>query len=157
MTGPGFLDHARLLHGPWRAFERDVARLLIQNGFSDVRLVGGSGDAGADVLGVKASDLWVFQCKHTTTSPPPKSAIAEVVNAAAVYGASRMVVAVSRPPSAGFWNEIKRFARQDLTVDVATPHVLLDLMATSPEYAAGRRALYDYQRDAAAGTSGGPY
>lgn len=28
-----FLDAERLLKGPWQAFERDVARLLVCNGF----------------------------------------------------------------------------------------------------------------------------
>ena len=145
----GFLDRTRLLHGPWRAFERDVARLMIANGFSDVRLVGGPGDHGADVLGTKAGELWVFQCKHTTTSGPPKGAVSEVVQAAAVYGARRMVVAVSRPPSGAFVEEIKRFQRQGLQVEVADPQVLLDLMAASPEYPPGHRQLYDYQQEAA--------
>ncbi len=52
-----FLNTQRLLKGPWQAFERDVARLLICNGFEDVRVVGGSGDAGADVIGVKNGEL----------------------------------------------------------------------------------------------------
>ncbi len=56
------IDIARLEDGKrgrdLRAFERDVARLLVCNGFEDVRLIGGSGDAGADVLGVKNSELW---------------------------------------------------------------------------------------------------
>jgi superfamily II DNA or RNA helicase len=145
----GFLDRARLLHGPWRAFERDVARLMIANGFHDVRLVGGPGDRGADVLGMKDDELWVFQCKHTTRSPPPKEAIQEVVTAGAFYGARRMVVAVSRAPSEGFYDEVKRFARQGLTVEIATPQVLLDLMTSSPEYAPSRRGLYEYQRHSA--------
>ncbi len=42
-----FLNTQRLLRGPWQAFERDVARLLLVNGFSDVRVVGGTGDAGS--------------------------------------------------------------------------------------------------------------
>lgn len=149
MLEPGFLDRARLLHGPWQAFERDVARLMLQNGFDDVRLVGGPGDRGADVLGVKQGQLWVFQCKHTTRGTPPKEAVGEVVEAARVYGASRMVVAVSRVPGAGLQEEIKRYARQGLTVEVATPEVLLNLMADSPEYAPSHRTLHDYQREAA--------
>ena len=145
----GFLDRERLLYGSWKAFERDIARLLIQNGFGNVRVVGGPGDGGADVLGVKEKELWVFQCKHTTTQSPPKAAVSEVVRAAAFYGASRMVVAVSRAPGSGFTAEIARFARQDLDVEVATPAALLDLMAGSPEYAPSRKALYDYQHEAA--------
>src|SRR5262249_33775300 len=128
---PGFLDRARLMRGPWQAFERDVARLMIANGFEEVRLVGGTGDKGGDVLGVKDGELWVVQCKHTTKSGPPKEAIGEVVEAARVYGARRMVVAVSRAPGVGFHDEIKRYAQQGLKVEVATPEVLLGLMSES--------------------------
>jgi superfamily II DNA or RNA helicase len=137
------------MHGPWRAFERDVARLMIANGFDDVRLVGGSGDHGGDVLGTKNGELWTVQCKHTTKSGPPKEAVGEVVEAARFYGAARMVVAVSRAPGIGFYDEIKRYSRQGLKVEIATPEVLLGLMAGSPEYPLARKDLYDYQRHAA--------
>lgn len=135
------------MHGPWQAFERDVARLMIANGFDDVRLVGGSGDHGGDVLGTKSGELWVIQCKHTTKSGPPKEAVGEVVEAARFYGARRMVVAVSRAPGVGFHEEIKRYARQGLTVETAAPEVLLNLMAESPEYPRSRKELRDYQRE----------
>src|SRR5260370_39946269 len=100
-----FLDSRRLLNGHWQAFERDVARLLLANGFEDVRIVGGTGDKGADVLGVQRGKLWVFQCKHTKTTPPPKDAIVEVVEAAKFYEADRIVVATSRPPAEAFLAE----------------------------------------------------
>ncbi|MBA4388343.1 MAG: DNA helicase [Verrucomicrobia bacterium] len=146
--GEGFLSRARLLRGPWQAFERDVARLMLQNGFADVRIVGGSGDKGADVLGVKDGHLWVFQCKHTTSGPPPKAAVSEVVEAGRFYKAHRIVVAVSRPPSDSFYEAVAKYQRQGLTVEIATPEVLLDLMASSPEYVPLRRDLRDYQREA---------
>ena len=145
MQPSGFLDERRLLYGPWKAFERDVARLLIVNGFGDVRVVGGSGDRGADVLGVKNGELWVWQCKHTTTSSPPKAAVREVVEAARYYGADRMVVATSRPPGRGLLEEKARFERQGLKIDLATPAVLLRRMRSSREYAPSRRTLRDYQ------------
>jgi superfamily II DNA or RNA helicase len=137
------------MHGPWRAFERDVARLLIANDFEDVRLVGGSGDHGGDVLGSKGQELWVVQCKHTTKSGPPKEAVGEVVEAARFYRARRMIVAVSRAPSTAFHNEVKRYARQGLKIEIATPEVLLGLMGESREYPHARKALHDYQRNAA--------
>lgn len=143
----GFLNEQRLLHGPWKAFERDVARLLVANGFDDVRIVGGSGDCGGDVLGVQRNELWVFQCKHTTVSCPPKEAIGEVVRAAKFYGAKRMVVATSRPPSEGFLQEKDRYERTGLKIQIAAPSNLLTLMAKTPEYPPGRRVLRDYQTD----------
>ena len=148
MQFAGFLDERRLLYGPWKAFERDVARLLLVNGFSDVRVVGGSGDRGADVLGVKNGTLWVWQCKHTTSSSPPKAAVREVVEAARYYEAERMVVATSRPPGPGFLEEKARFERQGLKIALAPPGVLLKRMRDSPVYAPSRRALRDYQENA---------
>ena len=94
-----FLDARRLLKGPWQAFERDVARLLICNGFQDVRVVGGSGDRGADVLGRKNDELWVIQCKFTTNGYATAAAVDEVAEAGRFYRASRMYVATSRPAS----------------------------------------------------------
>lgn len=148
MEGVGFLDHNRLFDGPWQAFERDVARLLIANGFEDVRLVGGSGDKGADILGVKGGELWVFQCKHTTASQPPKAAVAEVVAAASFYKANRMVVAVSRRPGHAFYEEVAKYRRQGLDVDVADPTKLIRLMEKTPEYPRARKALREYQVEA---------
>lgn len=148
MQLPRFLDERRLLSGPWKAFERDVARLLIVNGFDDVRVVGGSGDRGADVLGVKNGKLWVWQVKHTTSSSPPKSAVSEVVEAARYYEADRMVVATSRPPGPGLLEEKARFERQGLKIELAPPFRLLKHMRSSPEYAPSRRTLRDYQENA---------
>lgn len=143
----GFLGHERLLRGPWQAFERDVARLLVANGFDDVRIVGGSGDRGGDVLGVQRGSLWVFQCKHTTNSPPPKEAISEVVEAARYYGADRMVVATSRPPGEAFREEKARYERTGLRIQLADPGELLRLMRRTPEYPRTRRNLRDYQEE----------
>ena len=145
----GFLDEKRLLRGPWQAFERDIARLLILNGFEDVRIVAGSGDRGADVLGNKAGQTWVFQCKHTSNSTPPREAVNEVVDAAAYYDAQRMVVATSRPPGESLIQERNRYSRLGLKVELATPAKLLSLMTSSPEYPPSRFALRHYQIDAA--------
>ena len=142
-----FLDERRLLHGPWPAFERDVARLLLANGFEDVRIVGGTGDHGGDILGVSRTDLWVFQCKYTSSTPPPKDAIAEVVNAGRFYGAQKLVVATSRPPGESFLAEKTRYERTGLDIQVASPEVLMGMMARTPEYPPARRGLRKYQEE----------
>jgi hypothetical protein len=145
---PGFLSTERLLLGPWQAFERDVARLLIANGFDDVRIVAGTGDHGGDVLGVKNRELWVFQCKHTSNSAASREAVAEVVNAAEFYGASHMVVATSRPASTSLLEEKNRYLRRGLEVHIAGPDVLLNQMASTPEYSPLRRRLHRFQETA---------
>ncbi|HYS74022.1 MAG TPA: DEAD/DEAH box helicase family protein [Thermoplasmata archaeon] len=143
-----FLDERRFLLGPWQAFERDVARLLLFHGFDDVRLVGGTGDRGGDVLGSKRGELWVFQCKHTTSSPPPRSAIREIVEAGKYYGAQRLAVAMSRPPNDAFLEERSHYSRMGLTIGVADPAYLYREVREAPEYPPSRRKLRDYQEDA---------
>jgi len=143
-----FLDERRLMNGPWRAFERDIGRMLIANGFDDVRIVGGSGDRGADVLGVKRGELWVIQAKHTTNAPPPRSAVEEVVEAGAFYRADRMVVACSRHPGQGILEERDRFAKLGIKVEIMGPSKLQRAVEDAPTYPRCRRSLRPYQVDA---------
>lgn len=143
-----FLGTERLRFGPWEAFERDVARLFLANGFSDVRIIGGSGDKGADVLAVLGDKLWVIQCKHTTSGPPPISAIDEVIEAGRVYGGDKLIVAVSRPPSPGFFARINRERALGLDIEVADPRKLLEWTSNTPEYSVHARKLHPYQSDA---------
>ncbi|MCZ0735674.1 restriction endonuclease [Phreatobacter sp. AB_2022a] len=131
---PSFLDERRLLKGPWQAFERDVARLLICAGFEDVRVVGGSGDKGADIVGVKNGQIWVVQCKHTTTAPPQKSAVQEIVDAGAFYKADRLLVATSRAIGGSLQAEIERFARVGIIVETLDPAKLRSFVSSVPEY-----------------------
>ena len=142
-----FLDERRLLRGPWQAFERDVARLLLANGFDDVRVVGGVGDKGGDILAVRERMQWVVQCKYTSNSPPPTCAINEVVEAAQYYKADCLMVASSRPPSDALMQEKKRYENLGLRIDIAGPRTLLTLMERTPEYPLARRVLYPYQED----------
>ena len=140
-----FLDERRLLKGPWQAFERDIARLLVANAFEDVRLVGGSGDRGADVVGVKAGEVWVIQCKFVSNSYPPPSAVDEVVEAARFYKADRIYVASSRRVGPGTWSVIQRWKCLGIEVGVLEPASLLEMARQTPEYPRARRVLRDYQ------------
>jgi superfamily II DNA or RNA helicase len=143
-----FLDQRRLLLGPWKAFERDIGRLLIANGFEDVRIVGGAGDRGADVLGVKNNELWVVQAKFTSGSPPPRDAVKEVVEAGEFYRADRMVVACSRHPGAALLAERDRYAGIHIPVEIMGPPELLATLESARNYPRSRRELRPYQSDA---------
>ncbi|MBN1459473.1 MAG: DEAD/DEAH box helicase family protein [Armatimonadetes bacterium] len=142
-----FIGETRLLHGPWQAFERDVARLLLHLGFQDVRLVGRAGDQGGDVLAVRDDELWVIQCKHSYGAPPV-SAVAEVVHAAEYYSANRLAVALSRPKTEAIVTEIARHKRLGIAVDVIDSPRILNLVRRAPEYTHLRRDLRGYQEDA---------
>lgn len=147
-TRRGFLGDRRLLRGPWQAFERDIARLLLANGFADVRIVGGAGDHGADVLAVRGSQLWVVQCKWTSGIKPSKKAVQQVAEAAHYYKADQLLVATSRAPGEAFYQERARYRRLGLDVKVAYPRILRDYMNKTPDYPRARRKLRDYQEDA---------
>ena len=45
-------------------FERFCAELLSKNGFKQVKVMGGSGDQGADILAVKMGKKYCVQCKR---------------------------------------------------------------------------------------------
>ena len=143
-----FLGKTRFLRGPWQAFERDVARLFLQNGFADVRLIGGTGDKGGDVLAVKDGKLWVTQCKHTTSTSPPQSAVDEVIEAGQYYGADRLLVASSRPASEAMKLRVQRERNLGLAIELAEPARLLTWMGNSCEYPPSSRELRPYQQDA---------
>jgi superfamily II DNA or RNA helicase len=140
-----FLDSRRLLNGPWQAFERDTARLLIQNAFEDVRIVAGSGDMGADVLGVKDGHLWVIQCKFTSDGYADPKAVDEVVDSGRFYEADRFAVAMSRPCGPAMYAAADRWRRLGIRVELFQPATLMEMVRRSPEYPRSRRALRDYQ------------
>jgi superfamily II DNA or RNA helicase len=143
-----FLDSRRLLNGPWQAFERDVARLLVANSFEDVRIVGGSGDKGADVLGVKGGELWVIQCKFVTNQYPSPAAVDEVVEASRFYEANRLVVAASRSFGPATFAAVKKWASLGIKVELLPAGTLIEMARLSPEYASARRELRKYQTHA---------
>lgn len=143
-----FLDSQRLLKGPWQAFERDVARLLICNGFKDVRVVGGTGDRGADVLGRKRGELWVIQCKFTSNGYASAAAVDEVAEASRFYHASRMYVATSRPAGPATRSAVERWRKLGIEIGILEPATLIAMAQRSPELPASRRELRDYQEDA---------
>ncbi|RNC62887.1 MAG: putative DNA repair helicase RadD [Candidatus Dichloromethanomonas elyunquensis] len=59
-----FLSEKEILSGTWQSFERVICRLLICEEYSGVRIVGQSGDHGADIIASKLGKRWLFQAKH---------------------------------------------------------------------------------------------
>jgi len=78
----------------WQAFERNLCRLLICEGFENVRLVGQTGDHGADVTGRKAGKKWLFQAKHWKKCAGMDVAM-ETINAVYEYKADIPVIVSS--------------------------------------------------------------
>jgi len=143
-----FITPRRILEGPWQSLERDTARLLVQVGFSDVRIVGGTGDRGADILAVKNGETWVVQCKYVGQQYPPAAAVDEIVAAAKHYAADRLLIAASRPFGPATHERIKRWTNLGLTIELLDPASLVSLAHAAPEYSIHRKELRDYQAEA---------
>lgn len=146
-----FLDARRLLKGPWQAFERDVARLLVSNAFEDVRLVGSPGNGGADVLGVKQGKLWVIRCKYAVAGSPSATVVDDVAEAARYYQADRILVTSSRPAGPATRAAVRRWRALGMEIEILEPGALLEMARRSPEYPRARREPRDYQDEAIEG------
>lgn len=94
----------------WQAFERNICRLLMYEGFENVRLVGQTGDHGADVTATKFGKRWLFQAKHWK-KPVGMSVVEETLSAAAEYRAAIPVIVSSM----GFEAAVKEKQKSLLT------------------------------------------
>ena len=88
----------------WQAFERNLCRLLTYEGYENVRLVGQTGDHGADVTGNKAGKKWLFQAKHWK-KPVGMDVAQETINAVYEYKADIPVIVSSN----GFDSSVKEY------------------------------------------------
>ena len=91
-----------ILNISWQAFERLISRLLVCSGYQNVRMVGGSGDHGADLLAQKNGKRWLFQAKQWK-KPIGTNVIKETLDALHDYRAEIPVIVSSR----GFETEVK--------------------------------------------------
>jgi superfamily II DNA or RNA helicase len=132
----------------WQAFERIVSRLLIHQGFTGVRVVGGSGDKGADIIALnKNGKRWLVQCKYWK-KPVPESEIRKTVDAARLYKASiSVVVALS-----GVDDAARAFQRamlaQKISITIWGPKELIIAANALPPSSTPKPAQGDYQEAA---------
>lgn len=90
-----FESQYKIMDDTWQAFERNLCRLLLYEGFTNVRLVGQTGDHGADVTatreGPQGKRRWLFQAKHWK-KPVGESVVQETIKALYEYSASVPVI-----------------------------------------------------------------
>lgn len=145
---PAIYDTLTFRQWTWQDFERNFARLLMFSQWKDVRVIGRSGDGGADVLGVDdANNRWIFQCKHVR-SAVGKEAVEEVRAAGRLYGAHRLCVVTSNDPGRAFLQELKRLQDSGLDIIHLGPGHLVTLYRDAPEYMPSRPQLREYQTEA---------
>ncbi|ACU70335.1 type III restriction protein res subunit [Catenulispora acidiphila DSM 44928] len=91
MSG-GFLSAEALLAAGPRGLPHAVERALWHLGFSDVRIVDGSGDDGADLLAVRDREQWVFQCKWSSNRAIDRQGVDDLERARHTYRADKAVL-----------------------------------------------------------------
>ena len=144
----GFICEERLTYGPWSALERALARLVDHAGFSDVALVGGSGDLGADAVGVFKGKRWVLQAKYRGSGGVDSEGAREAIYAAREYDADVSVLAANTY----FTQEAYKFQEQqkNLGFDLRlwNGKYLLDFFDKLSDVSRRNRELRDYQSEA---------
>lgn len=101
-----FESQYQIISDTWQAFERNLCRLLTYEGYSNVRLVGQTGDRGADVTATKAGKRWLFQAKHWK-KPIGETVVQETIDASYEYKATIPVIV----SASGFENGVKEHQR----------------------------------------------
>lgn len=118
-----FESQYQMITDTWQAFERNLCRLLMYEGFTNVRLVGQTGDHGADVTatreGIQGKKRWLFQAKHWK-KPIGEDVVQETINAAYEYSASVPVIV----STCGFEASVK--AHQKILMTAGIPLQLWD-------------------------------
>jgi superfamily II DNA or RNA helicase len=142
-----FINRQILDSCSWHTFERIIARLLTHKGFIGVRVVGGSGDKGADIIAIAPNGRrWLVQAKYWDR-PVPESEMRKTVEAARAYRAQVAVVVARR----GVDEKARAFQRtmlaQGQSLSVWEPSDLLEQAAKlSPPRQ--REAQGEYQESA---------
>ncbi len=147
---PGFLGIERISQGPWQALERAIQRLLIHSGFDDVRLVGGTGDGGGDVVSNLKQQTWVIQSKYRSGGQVVGAKVVdEVAPAIGKYGAEIAVVATNAAVSK---DAIERAKRLEMDIGARIllwdGKFLLERFRKLQEYAKKRNDPRPYQEQA---------
>lgn len=147
-----FLTPTLMSGGDWRGLERAVARVLSHCGWSDVNVIGETGDGGADVLGFrrdgKKHNATVVQVKAVTGGRyVGPEAVDEAVAALTTYKAQQAVVATN----GHFWQStIKRASElrsRGFPVNVWNGAFLNALLSKWPEVSHERKSPRAYQQD----------
>jgi len=144
----GFVSEERLAYGSWQAIERMLARLVEHSGCTDVMIVGGSGDQGADIVGTFKGQTWVLQAKYRQAGAMDASAAKEAVRALSVYNAHVAVAATNQfftEDAHDYQDEVKL---NGIDLRLWNGAYLLDYYRKLRPISKKHRELWPYQGDA---------
>jgi len=139
-----YLNAESLLAGSGQGFERDVARLMVCNGFDEVRTISSNG-WGGDILATKNAKVWLVRCVATSIIGAAAKVVDDLVEVARYQVADLIFLATDRPVSPTLAEALKRWRALGIEVGLLEPAVLLSLATRSPEYSLRRKNLRTYQ------------
>jgi superfamily II DNA or RNA helicase len=119
---PGFLRE----QGPY-GFTRQLERLALHLGFTDVANIDGSGDQGGDLIGMRDGRRWVFQAKWKSSGPVSPDAIEEVIRARAHYRADHAAVVTNSRFGPQSYRRQRELADAGIRVELWSGQELSDL------------------------------
>lgn len=131
----------------WQSFERNLCRLLSYEGFSNVRLVGQTGDHGADVTATKANKRWLFQAKHWK-KPIGEVVVQETIRAAYEYQASVPVIVASSGFESGVKEHQRSLIANGVSLQLWDSNTLITRSRKLPDVYTNKRTPRDYQQPA---------
>ncbi|KRF19864.1 DEAD/DEAH box helicase family protein [Nocardioides sp. Soil796] len=145
----GFLAPRALLAGGPRGLTLATERALWHLGFTDVRIIDGAGDEGADILAVRDREQWVLQCKFSSRGAVDRTGVDDAERARSRYGADHAVVVTNTSLNATAEARRKALGGIGIKVDAWAGPTLEAIYAKMPERVPSKYELRPYQLEAA--------
>jgi superfamily II DNA or RNA helicase len=144
-----FLGPEELLGGGPRGLTHAVERALWHLGFTDVRLIDGANDQGADILAVRSREQWVVQCKWSSKGPISVEGVNDAERARTAYGSDHAVLATNTTLNRVGMERLKALANAGIRIDLWHGTTLTELWERMPPQVPSQPRLRDYQLEAA--------
>lgn len=145
----GFLSPQALLEGGPRGLSHATERALWHLGFTDVRLIDGPGDEGADILAVRDREQWILQCKFSSKGAIDRTGVDDAERARSRYGADHAVVVTNTSLNATAEARRKALGSIGIKIDAWTGPTLTAIYEQMPPRVPSNYKLRDYQQAAA--------
>ena len=143
-----FLDARPLLDGGPQGLTHAVERTLWHLGFSDVRVIDGRDDAGADLLAVRATQQWAVQVKWSSGATVDRTGIDDCERAKGRYGADKSVLATNVVLNRTAQQRRRVLAELGINIDVWDGPTLRTIFERMPTDIPARPQTRPYQAEA---------
>ena len=142
-----FLDEENLPTLTWQGFERNLSRYLICNAFEGIRIVGKTGDRGADIIGHKYGKRWLFQAKNWKNKAG-LAVLKETIEACKVYSASQPVIVSANGFEDGVREQQISYLNNKVNLQLWSGLDLCNLVKKLPEVTINKNPPRPYQEEA---------